>query len=67
MSIMNYIMELMFEGKKRETIRDPMYKKIGKDGRVYIDKTLADEEILVIPLRAIPEDKLKWLRVGRSS
>lgn len=57
----------MFEGKKRETIRDPMYKKVGKDGRVYIDKTLADEEILVIPLRAIPEDKLKWLRVGRSS
>ncbi len=59
------IMQLEFMGKTRETIRDPMYKKVGNDGRIYIDKQLAGEEILVIPLKSVPEDKIKFLKVGR--
>jgi hypothetical protein len=63
----NAIMEFILAGEKRETIRDPMYKKIGKDGRVYIDKNLADQEILIIPVKAIPKDKIDYIKMGRTT
>jgi len=66
MDCISAIMEFELEGRKRETVRDPMYKKIGKDGRVYIDKNLADQEILIIPVKAIPDDKINYIKVGRS-
>jgi hypothetical protein len=65
MECINAIMEFELEGKKRETVRDPMYKKVGKDGRVYIDKGLADQEILIIPVKSVPEDKIHYIKVGR--
>lgn len=65
MECLNAIMEFELEGRKRETVRDPMYKKVGKDGRVYIDKGLADQEILIIPVKSVPEDKIKYIKVGR--
>ena len=67
MQLMNAIMEFELEGKKRETIRDPMYKKVGRDGRVYIDKNLADQEILVVPVKPLPEDKIHYIKVGRGT
>lgn len=67
MSSITAFMEFILAGEKRETIRDPMYKKIGKDGRVYIDKNLADQEILVIPAKPIPKDKIDYIKVGRST
>jgi hypothetical protein len=60
-------MQFVFNGKERVTIRDPMYKKVGRDGRVYIDKALADKEILIIPVEAIPEDKIDFIKMGRAS
>jgi len=59
-------MEFELDGRKRETVRDPMYKKVGRDGRVYIDKGLADCEILIIPVKPEPEDKIKYIKVGRT-
>ena len=47
------------------TIRDPMYKLVGNDGRVYIDKALAGKEILVIPAVAVPEDKIDYIKMNR--
>ena len=60
-----YIMEFVLAGKKRVTIRDPMYKLVGNDGRVYIDKALAGKEILVIPAVAVPEDKIDYIKMNR--
>lgn len=59
------IMEFVLAGKKRETIRDPMYKLVGNDGRVYIDKALAGTEILVVPAIALPEDKIDYIKMNR--
>jgi len=67
MRFINAIMEFELGGKKRETIRDPMYKKVGRDGRVYIDKNLANQEILVIPVKPIPEDKINYIKMGRAT
>ena len=56
-----------FPSVSSNRIRDPMYKKVGRDGRVYIDKALADKEILIIPVEAIPEDKIDFIEMGRAS
>jgi hypothetical protein len=60
------IMELEFDGKKRETLLDPMIKKIDANGKVYLDKKRAGEQVLIIPLKTIPGDKEKWVKIGRS-
>jgi hypothetical protein len=65
MSVIRNIMELIVEGKKRETIGEPLYKKVGRDGKVYISRDLADQEILVIPVKAIPEDKINYINLSR--
>ena len=61
------IMELEFDGKKRETLLDPMYKKIDANGKVYLDKKKVGEEVLIIPLKPLPGDKEKWIKLGRRS
>lgn len=65
MSVIRNIMELIIAGKKRETIGDPQYKKVGRDGKVYISRDLADQEILVIAVKAFPEDKIDYINLNK--
>lgn len=58
-------MEIELDGKKRETLLDPMYKRIDKNGKVYLDKRRIGEEVLIIAIKPIPEDKIKYIKVGR--
>ena len=58
-------MEFMFNGKKRETLLDPVYKRIDSNGKVYLDKKLAGNEVLIIPVKPIPEDKIEFIKIGR--
>jgi hypothetical protein len=58
-------MEFMFNGKKRETLLDPVYKRIDSNGKVYLDKKLAGNEVLVIPVKPLPEDKIEFIKIGR--
>lgn len=51
----------------RELVVKPVYKKIDKHGRLYIDVGLANKEVLMILVEPIPNDKIKFLKVGRSS
>ncbi|VVB64203.1 Uncharacterised protein [uncultured archaeon] len=51
----------------RELVVKPAYKKIDKHGRLYIDVGLANKEVLMILVEPIPNDKIKFLKVGRSS
>lgn len=51
----------------RELIVKPAYKKIDKHGRLYIDVGLANKEVLMILVEPIPNDKIKFLKVGRRS
>ncbi|MGD0951369.1 MAG: hypothetical protein ABR985_03090 [Methanotrichaceae archaeon] len=51
----------------RELVVKPSYKKIDKHGRLYIDVGLANKEVLMILVEPIPNDKIKFLKVGRSS
>ena len=51
----------------RELVVKPAYKKIDKHGRLYIDVGLANKEVLMILVEPIPNDKIKLLKVGRSS
>jgi len=59
-------MELEFEGKKRETLLDPVIKAIDSNGKVYLDKKRAGEQVLIIPLKLIPGDKERWIKIGRN-
>jgi hypothetical protein len=59
------VMELMLEGKKRSLVAEPMYKQIGPDGRVYIDKHLAGKFITVLPVEPVPDD-IKYVKSRRS-
>jgi len=61
------IMEFVFEGKKRETLLDPMYKRIDKNGKVYLDKSKVGQEVLIIPVKPLPEDKINYIKVGRGT
>jgi hypothetical protein len=58
-------MEFMFNGKKRETLLDPVYKRIDSNGKVYLDKKLAGNEVLIIPVKPLPEDKIEFIKIGR--
>lgn len=59
-------MEFIFEGKKRETLIDPVYKRIDANGKVYLDKSKVGEEVLIIPVKPLPEDKIRFIKVGRT-
>ncbi len=61
----NYDMEIKIAGEKRETLVDPMYKRIDKIGRVYIDCDLAQQEVLVVVVKPVPKDKINYIKVGR--
>ena len=61
------IMEFVFEGKKRETLLDPMYKRIDKNGKVYLDKSKVGQEVLIISVKPLPEDKINYIKVGRGT
>lgn len=52
-------------GEKRETLVDPMYKRIDKMGRVYVDRNLAEQEVLIVVVKPKPEDKMHYIKVGR--
>jgi hypothetical protein len=58
-------MEFEFNHIKRETLLDPMYKKIDSNGKIYLDKKKAGKEVLVIAVKPMPEDKIKYIKVGR--
>jgi hypothetical protein len=58
-------MEFEFAGKERETLIDPMYKRVDKNGRLYIDRDLAEQEVLVLIVKPRPEDKIDYIKVGR--
>jgi ribosome-associated toxin RatA of RatAB toxin-antitoxin module len=61
----NIYMEFEMAGKIRETLVDPMYKRIDKMGRVYVDRNLAEQEVLLVVVRPKPEDKINYIKVGR--
>ncbi len=63
----NYDMEIKIAGEKRETLVDPMYKRIDKIGRVYIDRDLAQQEVLVVVVKPVPKDKINYIKVGRGT
>ena len=48
---------------ERETLIEPQYRKIDKHGRLYIGIDHANQEVLVVLVKPVPEDKIKWLRV----
>jgi len=58
-------MEFEFDKIKRETLIDPAYKKIDSNGKIYLDKRKAGEEVLIIAVKPMPEDKIKYIKVGR--
>lgn len=58
-------MELKLDEIARETLLDPMYKKIDSNGKVYLDKRMAGREVLVIAIKPVPEDKIRYIKVGR--
>jgi hypothetical protein len=58
-------MEFEFDSIKRETMIDPMYKKIDSNGKVYLDKKRAGEEVLIIAVKPKAGDKDRYLKVGR--
>jgi hypothetical protein len=60
-------MEIEMAGKKRETLIDPMYKRIDKMGRVYVDRNLAEQEVLIVVIKPKPEDKINYIKVGRGT
>jgi hypothetical protein len=58
-------MEIEIAGEKRETLVDPMYKRIDKMGRVYVDRNLAEQEVLIVVVKPKQEDKMSYIKVGR--
>lgn len=61
----NLDMEFEMAGKRRETLIDPLYKRIDKMGRVYVNRDLAEQEVLIVVLKPKPEDKIDYIKVGR--
>jgi hypothetical protein len=59
-------MKFIFEGKERETLIDPLYKRIDKNGRIYVDRDIAEQEALIIVVKPIPQDKIDYIKVGRT-
>ncbi|MFB3765649.1 MAG: hypothetical protein ACE14P_10450 [Methanotrichaceae archaeon] len=64
---MNCDMEIQLAGEKRETLVDPMYKRIDKMGRVYVDRDLAEQEVLIVVIKPVPQDKINYIKVGRGT
>ena len=56
--------ELLPDALDRET-KKLEYRKLDKYGRVYFGPNEANKEYLVALIEAIPEDKMKFLKVGR--
>ena len=44
---------------------DPIYMRIDKNGRIYVDRDLAEQEALIIVVKPIPQDKIDYIKVGR--
>lgn len=61
-----YNMDLELNGVKRETLIDPLYKRIDSNGKVYLDKKLVGQEVLIIPLKPVPQDKIDFIKIGRT-
>lgn len=59
-------MEFIFEGKRRETLIDPLYKRIDSNGKVYLDKSKVGQEVLIIPVKPMQGDKDRFIKVGRN-
>jgi len=59
--------KITIEGEERETLIDPQVKRIDKMGRVYIDRNLAEKVVVITVSEAKPEDKIKWIKIGRDS
>jgi hypothetical protein len=66
-NLVNCDMEIQMAGEKRETLVDPMYKRIDKMGRVYVDRNLAEQEVLIVVVKPVPEDKINYIKVGRGT
>ena len=60
-------MKFEFAGKERETLLEPLYKRIDKNGRIYLDINKAGEEVLILSVKPIPEDKINYIKVGRGT
>jgi hypothetical protein len=56
--------ELMPDIAERE-VKKFEYRKLDKYGRVYFGPDEAGKEYLVALIEAVPEDKIKFLKVGR--
>jgi hypothetical protein len=65
--LVNCDMEIQMAGEKRETLVDPMYKRIDKMGRVYVDRNLAEQEVLIVVVKPVPQDKINYIKVGRGT
>ena len=65
--ISNMPVDIEIAGEKRKPLAEPMYKKIDKMGRVYIDRNLAEKEVLIVVVEPVPKDKIDYIKVGRSS
>ena len=59
-------MKVQFAGQERETLIEPQYKRIDKNGRIYLDINKAGEEVLILTVKPIPEDKINYIKVGRN-
>jgi hypothetical protein len=59
-------MKFIFEGKEREMLIDPLYKRIDKNGRIYVERDIAEQEALIIVVKPIPQDKIDYIKVGRT-
>ena len=66
-NLVNCDMEIEMAGEKRETLVDPMYKRIDKMGRVYVDRDLAEQEVLIVVVKPVPQDKINYIKVGRGT
>ncbi len=66
-NLVNCGMEIQMAGEKRETLVDPMYKRIDKMGRVYVDRDLAEQEVLIVVVKPVPQDKINYIKVGRGT
>lgn len=51
----------------REITIKPSYRRIDKHGRLYLDVANANKEFLVVLVDPLPEDKINFLKVGRST
>lgn len=57
--------KIIIDGDERETLIDPQAKKIDRMGRVYIDRNLAEQRVLIVTIPLKPGDREKWVKIGR--